>query len=71
MTMSRGENSIEIEKLYSEKETADILRMSVASLQRTRCGKEISYHRINSRVLYSHTQIEAYLKKTERAHKTY
>lgn len=71
MTMNRAENSIEIEKLYSEKETAGILRISIASLQRIRYRKEISYHRINSRVLYAHTHIENYLKKTERAHKIY
>lgn len=61
-------------KLHTKSETADILRVSIATLDRRIADGSISYFKVGWQVLFDNEQIQAYLSKClngSRARKTH
>ena len=60
-----GKIYTQTEPMFTESETAAMLRMSLSKLRRIRKGRSISHFRFNNRVFYGASHVEAYRRKNE------
>ncbi len=63
--MSRNVTA-ETQPIYTEKEAADLLRLSAINLRRIRTRGEIPHYRFGKRVLYSACHLEDFKRQHER-----
>ncbi|HEX8289182.1 MAG TPA: helix-turn-helix domain-containing protein [Pyrinomonadaceae bacterium] len=56
-----------IEKLYTKSETAQILRISIATLDRRITDGSIEYFKVGWQILFNHEQIQKYLSSCKNA----
>jgi excisionase family DNA binding protein len=50
-------------KLWDKRETAEFLRISVASLSRKTCRRELPYIKIGRRVLFDESEVLAFVQR--------
>jgi predicted site-specific integrase-resolvase len=54
------------QKIYTDREAAEYLRISQVTLWRERKKGKISFRRAASKIIYTESDLESYLKSTER-----
>ncbi len=64
--MNEKQEAIERQKIYTDREAAEYLRISQVTLWRERKKGKISFHRAASKIIYTRADLDAYLDSTKR-----
>ena len=65
--MNEKQEAIERQKIYTDREAAEYLRISQVTLWRERKKGRISFRRAASKIIYTRADLESYLESTKRA----
>lgn len=66
IALNRKNEAIERQRIYTDREAAEYLRISQVTLWRERKKGKISFRRAASKIIYTQSDLENYLSSTKR-----